>query len=98
MRPWDAIPSFTTRDPAMLKWFGLLVWPGVERQPHFSEDFFNRLDQDLLMVDDYGYAGIDFRNDPNLVLPKGEDWDTTLGKKHAIFSFNSDVFDVFMIL
>ena len=33
------------------------------------------------MVDYYGYAGIDFRNDPDLVLPEGEDWDTALGKK-----------------
>ena len=49
------------------------------------------------MVDDYGYVGIDFRNDPDLVLPEGEDWDSTLGKKHAISSFSSDVFDIFMI-
>ena len=36
------------------------------------------------MVDDYQYAGIDFRNDPDLVLPKGEDWDATLGKKNML--------------
>jgi hypothetical protein len=47
-------------------------------QPHFLEDFFSRLDQEILVVDDYGYAGIDFHNDPDLVLPEGEDWDTSL--------------------
>ena len=36
------------------------------------------------MVDDYRYAGIDFHNDPNPVLPEGEDWDVALGKKHVI--------------
>ena len=69
----------------MLNWSCLLIRLGGGRQPHFSEDFFSRLDQDKLMVDDYGYAGIDFRNDPNLVLPKGEDYDATLGKKHNYY-------------
>ena len=30
-------------------------------------------------MDDYGYAGIDFYHDPDLVLPEGEDWDASLG-------------------
>jgi hypothetical protein len=50
-----------------------------------------------LVVDDYGYTGIDFRNDPDMVLPEGEEWDSTLGKKHAISSFSSDIFYIFMI-
>ena len=73
MRSWAAMPSFTARDPAMLKWSGLLVRLGGRCQPHFSEDFFSFLDQDILIVDDYGYAGIDFHNDPDLVLPEGYD-------------------------
>ena len=81
MRPWAIVPSFTARDPAMLKWSGLLVRLGGEHQPHFSKDFFSWLDQEILVVDDYGYAGIDFRNDPDLVLPTGYDWDAALGKK-----------------
>ena len=50
------------------------------------------------MVDDYGYAGIDFRNDPDLVLPKGEDWDASLGKKHGISFSIVMFFECFMIL
>lgn len=87
MRPWAAIPSFTARDLAMLKWLGLLVQLGGGQHTHFSEDFFSRLDQDLLMVDDYGYVGIDFHNDPDLVLPEGEDWDAALGKKICYLFF-----------
>ena len=74
-------PSFSAKDPAMLKWSGLLMRLGGGHQPHFSEEFFSRLDQEILVVDDYGYAGIDFRNDPNLVLLEGYDWDAALGKK-----------------
>ena len=44
------------------------------------------------MVDDYAYAGIDFHNDPDLVLPEGEDWAATLGKKHVISFSCSDYF------
>jgi hypothetical protein len=44
MRLWAAIPSFTAKDPTMLKWLGLLVQLGGGRQPHFSKDFFSRLD------------------------------------------------------
>ena len=43
------------------------------------------------MVDDYEYAGIDFCNDPDLVLPEGEDWDASLGKEHGI-SFSAVMF------
>ena len=82
MRPWAVVPSFSARDPAMLKWSGLLMRLGGRHQPHFSEDFFSRLDQELLVVDDYRYARIDFHNDPDLVLPKGDEWDVALGKKN----------------
>ena len=44
----------------MLKWSGLLSRLGGWRQPHFTRDFFSRLDQDILVVDDYRYVGIDF--------------------------------------
>ena len=92
MRPWETIPSFTVGDPTMLKWSSLLIRLGGGRRPHFSEDFFSCLDQDMLNVDDYGYAGIDFCNDLDLVLREGDDWDSTLGKKHVISSFRSNIF------
>ena len=82
----------------MLKWSGLLVRLGGGRQPHFSEDFFSRLDHDILVIDDYGYAGIDFRHDPDLGLPVGEDWDASLGMLliSSLFMF-LDVFLYFLL-
>lgn len=95
MRPWASIPSFTARDPTMLKRSGLLIRLGGGQQPHFSEDFFSHLDQELLVIDDYGYAGIDFCNDPDLVLTEGDDWDSTLGKKHALSLLSAVIFFIF---
>jgi hypothetical protein len=95
MQPWEAIPSFTARDPAMLKWSGLLTRLGGGRQLHFLEDFFSRFDQNMLMVDDYGYAGIDFCQDLDLMLPDDEDWDASLGRKHVI-SFHAVIFICFL--
>lgn len=50
-----------------------------------------RLDQDILVVDDYKYIGIDFFQDLDLALPEDEDWDAALGKKH-VMSFEIVVF------
>lgn len=52
----------------------------------------------MLMVDDYGYAGIDFHNDPDLVLPEGKDWDATQDKKHVISFSCSDYFLKYFII
>ena len=68
-----------SQGPCHVEMSGLLVRLGGGRQPHFSEDFFSRLDHDILVVDDYGYTGIDFFHDLDLGLPDGEDWDASLG-------------------
>ena len=47
------------------------------------------------MVDDYGYVGIDFHQDLDLVLPDGEDQDASLGKKHVI-SLHTIIFICFL--
>jgi hypothetical protein len=40
----------------------------------------------MLVVNDYAYAGLDFRGDPDLVLPEDAQWEE-LGKKYIHFSF-----------
>ena len=97
MPPWDAIPSFTARDPTMLKWLGLLSWLGGGRQPHFTEDVFSWLDHDILVVDDYDYARMDFRQDLDLALLYDEDWDSSLGMKHVIYFQSFFMFFYFMM-
>ena len=37
----------------------------------FGDPFFRSLQDQMLMVEDYAYAGIDFTGDPDLPLPPG---------------------------
>jgi hypothetical protein len=36
----------------------------------YDDTLFDWLQLQMLMVDDYSYVGLDFRGDPNLVLPE----------------------------
>jgi len=49
----------------------------------YNDTFFYWLEPQILMVDDYAYVGLDFLNDPDLVLPEGSQWGE-LGKKDIL--------------
>ena len=40
----------------------------------FDDEFFTWWDQQIITVDDYPYVGMDFRGDPDLVLPPNVAW------------------------
>ena len=42
----------------------------------WDDEFFLWWGEQIIAVDDYPYAGMDFRGDPNLVLPPGTAWGT----------------------
>ena len=42
-------------------------------------EFFGWLRRQLIVVEDWPYAGTDFTRDPDLPLLEGEDWDEELG-------------------
>lgn len=65
---------------------------GTGQHMHYPPQFFAWLEHQLLMVDDYAYAGMDFRGVPDLPLPPGEQW-TDVGKNLFFFGF----FQAFMI-
>ena len=46
----------------------------------FSDPLFRWLQDQILMVEYYAYAGTDFTEDPDLPLPPGEQWGD-IGKK-----------------
>ena len=46
----------------------------------FNDLFFRWLRDQILMVEDYDYAGTDFTGDPDLPLPPGRQWGD-IGKK-----------------
>lgn len=83
---YASLPMVTIQDQSMKKWSEVLSCLGGGRQPHFSEEFFDRFERQIWAIDDYGYAGIDFREDLKLALLEREDWDHEIGKKYAHFS------------
>ena len=55
------------------------------------------LECQVIFVEDWPYAGIDFRGDPDMPLPAGEQWDDG-GKSLDLFYFHfCDVFVFFHV-
>ena len=50
----------------------------------YNDIFFDWLRPQMLMVDDYAYASLDFLVDPDLVLSEGSQWGN-IGKKYILF-------------
>lgn len=86
-RPWGSMPLYSMRDPAMKKWCGMMTRLGGGRLSEFGEDFFSWLGWEITVVDDYAYAGVDFRGDVDMILPDGEYFDDDLGDFFNIFHF-----------
>ena len=40
----------------------------------WDDEFFQWWEEHIIVVDDYPYAGMDFRSDPDLVLPPSAAW------------------------
>ena len=66
----------------------------------FRTPFFRWLSDQILMVEDYAYAGTNFRGDPDLPIPLGEQWGD-MGKKQnpkiAICVFRLLMFFIFYL-
>ena len=52
----------------------------------YIDSFFDWLQPQMLMVDDYSYAGLDFQGDLDLDLYEDTQWGD-LGKKYTFFHF-----------
>ena len=87
------------RDPHMLRWVELMARTGGSRvKVKYDAGFFCWLDDQILMIKDHTYAGIDFRGDPDLPLPLDAQWGD-IGKKQdskmLIVFFVFSCFNVF---
>ena len=86
LRPRVAVPISSPRDPRMGRWADLMKRLGGGEVPRnaFDDDFFAWWEQQIIAIDDYPYAGLDFRGDPDLVLPPDAAWGE-IGKIIMIF-------------
>jgi hypothetical protein len=50
----------------------------------YDNRFFDWLQGQVLMIEDYAYANLDFRSDPDLALPEDTQWGD-IGKKYTNF-------------
>ena len=73
------------RDPRMLRWCQLMARHVVGPIVRYDDTFFDWLQGQVLMVEDYAYAGLNFRGDPDLALPEDAQWGD-IGKKYTNFS------------
>jgi hypothetical protein len=58
------------RDPTMVRWIEVMRRQrGGRVVTPYNDDFFFWWRRHIIALDDYPYAGIDFRGDPNMSLP-----------------------------
>ncbi len=65
------------REPKFMRWVAVMARhpdEGVE-VVRFLAGYFNWLENQVFSILHFPYAGMDFRGDPDMVLPQGEQWD-----------------------
>ena len=66
------IPPHGVLDPAQRCWENVMLKLGRGRVANpYPEDLFPWWQWQIITIDDYPYAGIDFRGDPDMPLPLG---------------------------
>ena len=65
------------QQPKLIRWVVVMARHPDEGAAvvRFSESYFDWLEGQLFVIQDFPYAGMDFRGDPDMVLPQGEQWD-----------------------
>jgi hypothetical protein len=96
--PWDVVPDVGYRDPTMKKWTYLLSRLGGEHNSSLMQNFFRWWDRQIVAIDDYAYHGVDYRDDPDMVLPEGERFNDEFGKKDKFSVYIFLVFLMFFVI
>lgn len=75
------------REPRMRRWVKIMARHGGGHVYTYPTMFFQWVKRQIVCIDDYSYAGSDFWNDLNMILPPGGQWDIDLGKKTFFLCF-----------
>ena len=67
------------REPRMVRWVALMSRHGGDGcvVVRFTPTYFHWLQNQIFAIEDFSYAGIDFRGDPEMSLPPGAQWDAS---------------------
>ena len=73
------LPDPSSMEPRMERWTSLMPRTETGGRDVFSYDtgFFAWWQMQVLVIEDFPYAGMDFRGDENLALPEGMQWDVS---------------------
>ena len=65
------------QEPRMVRWSALIARHAIEGTEivRFPPSYFRWLYRQIFVIEDFPYAGIDFRGDREMVLLVGEQWD-----------------------
>ena len=73
LRPQVVFIDLRARDPHMLRWVEIMARMGAgKNKVKFVAPFFCWLNNQILMIEDYAYIGIELKYDPDLPLPRRE--------------------------
>ena len=99
MRPHVTITRLEPEDPRMIAWdTSMRHLGGGGPKVIYKSGFFCWLRNQLLMVEDYAYEGVDFQNGPEIFLPEGEVWDDQGKKRHYPLMFlNFCIYFIFIL-
>ena len=80
------------REHRMVRWVALMARhaKGIE-VVRFPSSYFRWMECQIFVIEDFPYAGIDFRDDREMALPVGEQWDES-SKNHFQQFLSSDFF------
>lgn len=86
LRPKIISTISSPHDPWIARWVDLMKRLGESEVPRttWDDEFFQWWGEQVISVEDDPYVGMDFRVDPNLVLPPGSAWGA-IGKIAQIF-------------
>ena len=76
MSPAIPLQVRSPRQPRLSQWGDIFLRQGGGDIVHsvYDADFYTWWERQLLALEQFPYAGLDFRGDPELVLPPGGAW------------------------
>ena len=77
LQPQIILPVHAPTEPRLILWSSLAERLRGVQTLRFDAQFLGWLDRQRLCIEDFPYAGMDFRGDPELALPPGGNWDDT---------------------
>jgi hypothetical protein len=74
LRPRVPVRAGLPSEPRMMRWGQMMPRAGGGVRGYFTEDFYQQWEQMPLVIEDYPYAGMDYRGDPEMPRAPGQAW------------------------